>query len=289
MSDCIYLSCDSLPLVRDIGFIRTTGDFNMGRLLDVNVFIYISEGGFEVSDHGNIFVLGRGDCFFLKKGFGYWDSICVMKGSTWHWIHFNDTEASSEAKNLNEFHSIANSQFFPPGAYKYRLTLPCILKLKNNTFIENKIKRLYETFDSQNSLKQLYLSAGVLDLFLDIYKLSMHENKADKSDVIVNKIISYLEMNYKSCILSHEIEKLLKMNYNYVSTVFKKKIGMSISNYHAQIRTNKAIQLLKDSSLNISEICYELGFENPSYFSRFFKKTTGITPSDYMKQFCTMI
>lgn len=69
----------------------------------------------------------------------------------------------------------------------------------------------------------------------------------------------------------------------HISTIFKKDIGMSITNYHLLIRVNQAVKLLKNTSMNISGISETVGFSDPLYFSRVFKRFIGQSPSAYLK------
>jgi AraC-like DNA-binding protein len=60
--------------------------------------------------------------------------------------------------------------------------------------------------------------------------------------------------------------------------------GWSVNNLIRDIKIREAIRLLKDSELNISEIAYNLGFSDPLYFSKYFKKEVGVAPLQYRKQ-----
>jgi AraC-like DNA-binding protein len=61
-------------------------------------------------------------------------------------------------------------------------------------------------------------------------------------------------------------------------------LDQSVTEFIRTIRLNYAITLLKNKAGNISEIAYDAGFNNPSYFTISFKKKYGISPSDYIKQ-----
>ncbi|MNP54582.1 HTH-type transcriptional activator Btr [compost metagenome] len=75
----------------------------------------------------------------------------------------------------------------------------------------------------------------------------------------------------------------MELNYNYVSTTFRKLTGQTIVEVHTKLRINKAIDLMRNTSLNVSEISDRLGYNNPYYFSRVFKKVMGEPPSSYWR------
>jgi beta-lactam-binding protein with PASTA domain len=62
---------------------------------------------------------------------------------------------------------------------------------------------------------------------------------------------------------------------------FKNKTGVNFIDYLTNIRIERAKELLADSDVSIKEICSEVGYADPNYFSRIFKKVTGVTPTEY--------
>lgn len=70
---------------------------------------------------------------------------------------------------------------------------------------------------------------------------------------------------------------------NYVSTIFKRYTGETVIQRMSRIRFEMAKNLLKNSTLKIYEICEQIGYSNPYYFSVWFKKMSGLSPSEYRK------
>ena len=92
----------------------------------------------------------------------------------------------------------------------------------------------------------------------------------------------YIKKNYTDFSLSlDDVANHVKKNPCYFSTVFKKKSGMSFTNYLTNLRIEKAMALLKGTDMRTYEISYEIGYENPSYFSTVFKRITGMSPKDF--------
>ena len=65
---------------------------------------------------------------------------------------------------------------------------------------------------------------------------------------------------------------------------FKKWCGKTPVDYRNEIRMSAATSLLKRSNLSVAEIAFKTGFEDPYYFSRIFKKSTGLSPAAYRKR-----
>ena len=71
------------------------------------------------------------------------------------------------------------------------------------------------------------------------------------------------------------------LNPSYFSSIFKKEVGVSFSNYLNKIRIEQSKLLLKNTDSSIVEIALEVGFEDQSYFSKVFKNLTKMTPKQY--------
>lgn len=101
----------------------------------------------------------------------------------------------------------------------------------------------------------------------------------------VNAILTYVRQN----VLDNEKIKIsaiadeFNMSPNYVSVFIKKHAGISIQNYVIQTKMKMAERLLKQTSLNFSEIAMKMGFTDSSHFTKAFKKNRGMTPKAFRK------
>ena len=68
---------------------------------------------------------------------------------------------------------------------------------------------------------------------------------------------------------------------SYISKLFKEQTGDTIASFGAKVRINRAKELIREGVMNFSEISDMLDFDNPQYFSRVFKRETGMTPSEF--------
>jgi YesN/AraC family two-component response regulator len=101
------------------------------------------------------------------------------------------------------------------------------------------------------------------------------------NDPAADKISSYIEAHYAENITRDGLAAHLFISPNHLSKVFKEKIGQGLTDYVNGVRLRKAKELLAGSALNVSEVAARVGFDNFSYFSTLFRKSTGISPSDY--------
>lgn len=106
-------------------------------------------------------------------------------------------------------------------------------------------------------------------------------HSGSKTDKIVEAAKEYVRENYGEKLTLAAIASKIGISQGYLSSVFKKQTGGNLNDYINQIKIEKAKELLEKHEYMMYEISDMLGFENPYYFSKVFKKLTGITPSEY--------
>jgi two-component system response regulator YesN len=100
-------------------------------------------------------------------------------------------------------------------------------------------------------------------------------------DGIIPMVLNYLNNNYYYDISLNDVAKNVNLSYNYLSKVFKDEIGKSFIDFLTELRLEKSMKLLADESISIKEICQKIGYNDPNYYSKAFKKITGMTPTEY--------
>lgn len=100
----------------------------------------------------------------------------------------------------------------------------------------------------------------------------------------VKEVISLLENNACSSLSVEDICNQTSYGRAYLFRSFKSSTGKSIMQYYMEIKIEKAKQLLRENELTIKEIAETLCFNEPNYFTKTFKKITGLTPTAYKKR-----
>lgn len=108
---------------------------------------------------------------------------------------------------------------------------------------------------------------------------------ADKQNALHEQIKDYLYLHYSEDLTLSYLSDKYHLTPKYFSAAFKKNEGISLVDYLTQIRIEKAKNLLCSVDLPASEIASLVGYEDPRYFYKVFKKMTGITPKKYRQQF----
>ncbi len=105
-------------------------------------------------------------------------------------------------------------------------------------------------------------------------------NSADR-DAAVITIKDYIQSHLDENLTRESLAALVYLTPDYLSHLFKRETGFSLTNYIIYERIEEAKRLLAGTGLNISDIATRCGFQNISYFSKQFKRFTGVTPREF--------
>lgn len=119
-----------------------------------------------------------------------------------------------------------------------------------------------------------------LDSFID----GLREEREQSRSHVFRRALLYIEQKYKKDISMEHIAECVNLSPHYFSKLFKQHAGETFIDHITGLRIKEAKQLIEQQRLSLKEICYEVGYKDPNYFSRVFKKATGITPSEYRQQ-----
>lgn len=125
----------------------------------------------------------------------------------------------------------------------------------------------------------VHLLRGYTKKFIDEYEL--HE----RNEVLqrFKKVIEYMDQNYTEKTDLQKLSKMVEISTGHFCRLFKQITGMSAMNYMNDLRLNKAVNLIKNSNLNMTEIAMCCGFNDSNYFSRVFKKHRKISPMQFRR------
>lgn len=276
----IPFSLSVLPYVRNSSFVTAETPFlHQDRRLSFYVILYLQEGFMQVTEEHKSYVLKPGDVFLLRKDVHHWGETPIPSGTRWYFCHFYaKTPAPDEKDAAGRIPYIKNQEFLPKD-YSYYICLK-----QHYSMAPASIQRLFQElnamYHSASPLRNSHLSLKLMELLLTLYE-SDWEQKKTKSDITIQKLVDYMEETVGTPFDSEAIASHMNMNYHYLTSLFREKTGYPIHQYHTRLRINEACRLLRETSMNISEVSDAMGFSDPLYFSTVFKKMTGSSPSCY--------
>lgn len=149
------------------------------------------------------------------------------------------------------------------------------------------VTKLNTILQSNNFEKLINLLSLLNDLSKESYRLispnSFHTIVTKKNEKRINKVCLYIQHNYTRKIAIKQVANLIHVTESNFCKFFKKTTGITFSDYVNEIRINEACRLLELTEMTISQIVYECGFENQSYFNRVFINKKMKSPSQYRK------
>lgn len=124
------------------------------------------------------------------------------------------------------------------------------------------------------------LSAWVSNMLQRFISFTFEFDKVKHADAVY-KVIEYIKSNYRRHMSLEDIAASTYLSKTYLSSLFKKETGYSISEYINIVRIERSKSLLMEENMSIIEIANLCGFEDQSYFTKVFKHIVGITPKKY--------
>ncbi|MFS0855627.1 MULTISPECIES: response regulator [Paenibacillus] len=100
----------------------------------------------------------------------------------------------------------------------------------------------------------------------------------------LNRMITYIEEHFAEDVTLKRLAEYVRMDASYVSDLFKKKMGITMTHFIQNRRVQAAKMLLTETEKTVSEIGRLVGFENDNYFIKIFKRWCGLTPNEYRKE-----
>ncbi|WP_100407097.1 helix-turn-helix transcriptional regulator [Bacillus solitudinis] len=100
---------------------------------------------------------------------------------------------------------------------------------------------------------------------------------------MIEKVKTFIHQNINKNLTLLSAAEHISMNPNYLSVLFKQTTGQNFINYVINQRMELAKQLLMEDNLKLYEITEEVGYQSSKHFTKLFKKTVGMLPSDFRR------
>ncbi len=133
------------------------------------------------------------------------------------------------------------------------------------------------------SPQKIYDLQFLLNLMSDSIEKHMNQYECRFSDF--ERIIGYIDHNFQREITLEDLAVISNYNPSYISQMFRRKFGFTLTEYITGVRIRKAKELLLNSGMCMSEIAYATGFKDQNYFSRVFKSLAAFSPMAYRKRY----
>lgn len=246
--------------------------------------VYVENGEVEIMAGIQGYKLQKGDIVFHKPNefHGVWANgkispkIIVVSFKCYsEAMKFFETKilklSSSTKDILNKIVSTASEAFSNNLSIDYRQ----LYRKKNNCFGSEQLIKIYSEL-----LLILIEREHISNINID--RLSFSTKEKIEADII-NNVTAFMYENIEKEISFDEICSAFYMGHTHLKTIFKASTGYGVVAYFNRLKIEEAKKMIKAGNYNITEISEKLGFNSIHYFSRSFKRHTGVPPTYYSK------
>lgn len=283
-----------------------TTDKNMNTKFPVKIFE--NKGKFDQIDHSHeylqIWYVRRGTCKNYLNGYGYrytQGGICIIPPFVEHRMKSDDENSiliccEFSERFINEALQYENRDGLFDIAYLEPFFLSenmveHLFKISDDKlpFVDKIFGDLLREYNTYRKHSYLFIKADLLKLLATIASeydaRANHETDElfEKYREAIDKTILYINQHYNEKIYLEEVCRIAMMSTSTFSYIFKQVTGKTFSEYVMNLRLNHAAELLRDTNTSLVEICEVCGFSDSNYFSRVFKKSYGVPPSQFRR------
>lgn len=227
--------------------------------------LYVYKGIAHFNIMGELYHVPEGSIVIYSPNQPQYYMYSLSENPEIYWLHFSGKDIGNYISNIG----FKNMPWYRIG-----------VKNEYITVFDKIIRELQVRREHFFELANLY----ALEL-LSLMSRNMSETSLNKHVINgqIQNIIELINKDFRNCLSVNDYAKHCNMSTCWFINCFKNHTGLTPQQYITDIRINKAKELLLYSSFNITEIASIVGYDNPFYFSRIFKKNTSLSPRDYKR------
>jgi AraC family transcriptional regulator of arabinose operon len=254
--------------VTDIGFYPNAQFHYRGREegCDQNILIYCVKGRGFIEVDGKVYSVDENTAVLIPKGKSH--TYGADSSNPWdiYWIHFDGLNAKYYNINSGEISIIH-------------------VPIERFSLLFNIFNEIIETLERGPILSNLIYVSQALAHFLGVIFFlneSGHKNN-DKSSKYVNEAIAFMQKNILENITLEDLAHFCKLSKSQLTLIFKDKTGCSPIDYFIRLKMQHCCKYIDLTDMKMNEVASMMGYSDPYYFSRAFKKIMGMSPANYRK------
>ena len=149
-----------------------------------------------------------------------------------------------------------------------------------------------EEWETSDSMRMYQEIMELTEDNIDIYAMNKFEyllkalrrRNTQNLSPTVKKAMHYMSEHFSENITLHDISNLVGVSVQYFSKIFKEEVGCNYVDWLNSLRINRAKELMESTQMTIKEVGFQVGYNDPNYFSRIFKRYEGIAPTEYVNR-----
>lgn len=221
--------------------------------------LYVERGELEVFLDGSSVIARSGSTVIFPPHYPYKYTFAGNEPLSYVWAHFTGSYAE---------------QFLSECGFG---ALPCLHHTACNSKIISGFDDLFDVYRTHEPLQPHKLACGLEQILLH---MATEVRQADGARDLTRSL-GYIHTFYSKEIRIPDLAKMESLSHSRYITVFKERTGMTPSEYVIHLRLNVACDLLRNRNVSVKEAAACVGYDNPHFFSKLFKKKIGVSPQTY--------
>lgn len=283
MEETIDLQAPPLPYYLGAG----RSDFQVGdahpnrKNLGLYDWLFVVKGVLYIGENGRQWALGAGETLLLLPDGRHYATQPCEEETVFYWVHF---EHAAESANRGEH--AGDSSLLPvckPFANPHRIRLPKWTKQTDPQPLRDLMAQLLSLQIEGLFWEEQRLFAELLAMLTN----DRHDKADSPAMRVAEQAAAYIQRHYRSDVTNESLAAALHFHPNYVARCMKMKFGCTPIAYLHKYRIERAKRLLITTGWSIARIAEATGFRHTPYFSACFKRSVGLPPLQFRKQYLT--
>lgn len=278
------MDLQTLPVVKHIGRLKYATGWKNSSTLSTNVFFLVVSGEFCFRTSKTNFIVPDKTMLFLPAGTSY--TVKVDRDCDYFYLHLDTSQKAVRAFSGSKDAALGEIQ--PPACRKEEKTVRFneIISFDDDAFgrIFYLFSRCLGAAEEGGPYCSASSSCAAAEIILCAAKKTYGEfSVRDRLPPVALKVRQLIAANYTKPVTLATLAEECGVSKQYVMRVFKKCYGVTVTEYINGYKLQKAADLLRYTALGVGEIAYSLGYGEPYYFCRLFKRKFGVSPARYRK------
>lgn len=231
---------------------------------------YMVKGNTTYYIGDKIFRVQQGNFVFIPKGILHKTDYEDNDKNERLLLNFSDLVFTNELQELKE--ELCNSRVI----YVKEDQLPYLERLMQNIEAE---------YHRQDRYRSVMINLYIAELLIQICRCKYDAKPAlSGADQTIYLISRYINIHFREALSLEELSKVFAMSESHLSRKFKANTGIGINEYITYVRITKAEKMLRETTMPVTQVAQQCGYNDSNYFSTVFKRIKGVTPQKYRKQ-----
>ena len=272
------------PFVRHARYLNLTKNSFFNEVIPLDARLFFTLHGFsKIKVKNNEYEMSKGSLLIINSGIPY---HILTPENTVNYIVVNFDYTQKAASLTLPIKPVLADKFSKKMLVDFHVfddveLLSEVLFIKEFDSIQKKLTYIVREYIQQLLYHEHKTGHFLADCIIESLRFLTIGNNTAPEKEHQKQLLTYIHTNYQKNLTNHSIGEIFGYHSNYVSFLVKQITGMPLHQYIIHVRLLNAVNLLENTSMSVYEIATACGFCDSAYFSGYFKRHFGVSPSKY--------